>query len=165
MNKVTKPNLVELWERHCFYEFEAKDVDGTIATMVEDPYVIHIPTLTGGRGRDELHRFYRDHFIPCVPADVKQISISRTVGDTRLVDEMIFCATHDRVIDFMLPDIAPTGKYFEIPLIAIVTFEGDKIANEHIYWDQASLLFQLGLIEKNNLPIVGRSLTNPPFDR
>jgi carboxymethylenebutenolidase len=156
MSSPERPNLAELWERHCFYEFDAKDVDATIETMVANPYVIHIPTQTGGRGRKELHAFYRDHFIPCVPADVKQIPISRTIGESRVVDEFLFCATHDRVIDFMLPGIPATGKYFEIPLVAIVSFEKDKIANEHIHWDQASLLFQLGLIEKNNLPIVGK---------
>ena len=89
------------------------------------------------------------------PSDTKTIPISRTIGSDRIVDEMLFCFTHDREIDWMLPGVAPTGKHVEVPLVAIVCFRGDKLYNEHIYWDQASVLVQLGLIDRAGLPVVG----------
>ena len=148
-------NLVELWEAHVAYEFGARDVDATMATMVESPYVNHIPTMTGGVGYKDLHRFYKNHFIPKTPADTKLIPISRTVGSDRVVDEMLFCFTHDIEIDWMLPGVAPTRRYVEIPLVAIVCFRGNKLYHEHIYWDQASVLVQIGVLDPANLPIAG----------
>ena len=133
-----------LWDTHCMHEFGTRDVDATMRTMVPQPYVNHIPTMTGGVGHDELKRFYKHHFIPTTPKDTKLIPISRTVGEGILVDEMLFCFTHDIEIDWMLPGVAPTGKYVEIPLVAIIKFRGDKLYNEHIYWDQASVLVQIG---------------------
>jgi carboxymethylenebutenolidase len=111
--------------------------------------------MTGGYGQRELHRFYAHHFIPRLPKDTKVIPISRTVGADRLVDELLFCFTHDTEIDFMLPGVPPTGKYVEIPLIAVVQFRGDKLYNEHIYWDQATALVQLGLLDPKGLPVAG----------
>ena len=148
-------NLVELWDKHCEYEFATRDVDATMATMVPQPYVNHIPTMTGGVGYRDLHRFYKNHFIPKTPKDTKLIPISRTVGADRVVDEMLFCFTHDIEIDWMLPGLAPTGRYVEIPLVAIVCFRGDKLYHEHIYWDQASVLVQIGALDAKNLPVAG----------
>lgn len=148
-------NLVELWEAHVAYEFASRDVDATMATMVDEPYVNHIPTMTGGVGYRDLHRFYKNHFIPKTPADTKLIPISRTVGSDRVVDEMLFCFTHDIEIDWMLPGVAPTRRYVEIPLVGIVCFRGNKLYHEHIYWDQASVLVQIGLLDPANLPIAG----------
>lgn len=144
-----------LWERHCASEFELRDVDATMATMVGEPYVNHIPTMTGGVGHDQLKRFYKYHFIPKTPADTRLIPISRTVGEGILVDELLFCFTHDIEIDWMLPGVAPTGRYVEIPLVAVVKFRGDLLYNEHIYWDQASVLVQIGLLNPKGLPVVG----------
>ncbi|MBY0547069.1 MAG: ester cyclase [Candidatus Obscuribacterales bacterium] len=155
MTEQIKPDLWALWQQHCAAEFDQHDVTATMATMVEEPYVNHIPTLTGGTGKSALTAFYRDHFVSKLPSDVKTIPISQTVGESSIVDEMIFCFTHDHEMDFMLPGVPPTGKYVEIPLVAIVRFEGDKIAHEHIYWDQASLLVQLGLLDPANLPVAG----------
>ncbi len=148
-------NLVELWDKHCEYEFATRDVDATMQTMVDEPYVNHIPTMTGGVGYRDLHRFYKNHFIPKTPQDTKLIPISRTVGADRVVDEMLFCFTHDIEIDWMLPGLAPTGRYVEIPLVAIVCFRGDKLYHEHIYWDQASVLVQIGVLDAANLPVAG----------
>ena len=148
-------DLSALWEKHCEYEFATRDVDATMKTMVAAPYVNHIPTLTGGVGYDDLHRFYKNHFIPKTPADTKLVPISRTVGADRLVDEMLFCFTHNIEIDWMLPGVAPTGKYVEVPLVAIVCFRGDKLYNEHIYWDQASVLVQIGLLDASLYPVAG----------
>ena len=148
-------DLEHLWDMHCYHEFATRDVDATMATMVSEPYVNHIPTMTGGVGHDHLKRFYKYHFVDSNPEDTKLIPISRTIGADRLVDEMVFCFTHTREIDWMLPGIEPTGKYVEVPLVAIVNFRGDKLYHEHIYWDQASVLVQIGKLDENGLPVAG----------
>jgi len=148
-------DLSALWEAHCAHEFGARDVNATMRTMVAEPYVNHIPTMTGGVGHDQLKRFYTHHFVNSNPEDTKLIPISRTVGKDHVVDEMLFCFTHTREIDWMLPGIVPTGKYVEIPLVAIVSFQGDKIYNEHIYWDQASVLVQIGKLDPSGIPVAG----------
>ncbi len=148
-------NLSHLWDKHCEYEFDTRNVDDTMATMVAQPYVNHIPTLTGGVGYKDLYRFYKHHFVDSNPADTSLVPISRTIGDTQIVDELLFCFTHDREIDWLVPGIAPTGKYVEIPLVAVVKFRGDKLYHEHIYWDQASVLVQLGVLDPTSLPVAG----------
>jgi carboxymethylenebutenolidase len=148
-------DLSALWENHTRGEFGDRDVDATMATMTADAYVNHVPTMTGGYGFEELRRFYDNHFIPRLPADTRIVPVSRTVGPDRVVDELLFCFTHTCEIDFMVPGIAPTGKYVEVPLVAIVEFRGDKIYNEHIYWDQASMLAQLGVLDPTGLPVAG----------
>lgn len=149
------PDLVALWEAHCRYEFETRDVDATMATMVAAPYVNHVPTMTGGVGHDQLKRFYKYHFIGGNPPDTELQPISRTIGADQIVDEMLFTFTHTSEVDWMLPGVAPTGKRVEIGLIAIVRFVGDKVAHEHIYWDQASVLVQVGLLDPTGLPVAG----------
>ena len=148
-------DLAALWEEHCRHEFETRNVDATMATMVDRPYVNHIPTMTGGVGHDELKRFYKYHFIGENPADTQLIPVSRTIGSDQLVDEMIFTFTHTSEIDWMAPGIAPTGKKVEIPLVAVVGFVNGKVAHEHIYWDQASVLVQLGVLNPQGLPVAG----------
>ncbi|WP_175980546.1 dienelactone hydrolase family protein [Burkholderia sp. BCC1630] len=148
-------DLNALWERHCYYEFGTRDVDAVMPTMVAQPYVNHVPTMTGGVGHDELKRFYRYHFVDSNPVDTRLIPISRTIGADRIVDEFVFCATHDREIDWLLPGLAPTGNYFEVPMLAVVCFRGDKLYNEHIYWDQASVLVQIGVLDPAGLPVAG----------
>ena len=148
-------DLSKLWDDHCYFEFGTRDVPATMATMVSSPYVNHIPTMTGGVGAPQLSRFYKWHFVDANPEDTKLVPISRTIGTDRLVDEMLFCFTHTREIDWMLPGIAPTGKYVEVPLIAIVNFRGAKLCHEHIYWDQASVLVQIGVLSPDGLPVAG----------
>ncbi|MEM7523473.1 MAG: dienelactone hydrolase family protein [Pseudomonadota bacterium] len=148
-------DLEHLWDMHCYHEFATRDVDATMDTMVAEPYVNHIPTMTGGVGHDHLKRFYKHHFVDSNPEDTKLIPLSRTIGADRLVDEMIFCFTHTREIDWMLPGIEPTGEYVEVPLVAIVNFRGDKLYHEHIYWDQASVLVQIGKLDPAGLPVAG----------
>jgi carboxymethylenebutenolidase len=149
------PDLVRLWEEHCRDEFEKRDVNATMATMVAQPYVNHIPTMTGGVGYEQLKRFYAYHFIPVNPPDFSLTLISRTVGTDTLVDEFIVTFTHTTEIDWMLPGIPPTGRKVEIPTVAIIKFEGDKLVHEHIYWDQATVLVQIGLLDPRGLPIAG----------
>ena len=149
-------DLSALWDKHCEYEFGHRDVAKTMNTMVAEPYVNHIPTLTGGVGYRELYRFYKHHFVDSNPDDTKLVPISRTIGADRVVDEMLFSFTHDREIDWILPGVKPTGKFVEVPLLAVVCFRGDKLYNEHIYWDQASVLVQIGLLDEKLYPVAGR---------
>jgi carboxymethylenebutenolidase len=147
--------LSDLWDEHVRDEFATKDAAATVDTMVPDAYVNHVPVLTGGVGRDQLKEFYSKHFIPNMPPDTEVVPISRTIGSERLVDEMIVRFTHSIEMDWMLPGIAPTGKRVECATVAIVQFRDGKLFNEHIYWDQASVLVQLGLLEPSTLPIAG----------
>lgn len=148
-------DLSALWEEHIRHEFDTRDVPATMATMVAEPYVNHIPTMTGGVGAKELSRFYQHHFVHGNPPDMKLIPISRTIGALQIVDEFIMCFTHSTEIDWMLPNVAPTGKYVEIPMLGVIKFRGDKLYHEHIYWDQASVLVQIGLLNPEGLPVAG----------
>jgi carboxymethylenebutenolidase len=123
--------------------------------MTEDPYVQHVPTLVGGVGYNGVYNFYKNHFIGKMPKDWKITNVSRTVGKDQVVDELIISFTHDREVDYLLPGIAPTGKYVEIPHVVIMKFKNNKISHEHIYWDQASVLVQTGLLDPEGLPVTG----------
>lgn len=148
-------DLARLWEEHTQHEFTTRDTEATLATMVEDAYVNHIPVLTGGFGRRALRQFYSRDFIPGMPPDTTLTPVSRTVGQDQLVDEMIFSFTHTQEMPWMLPGIAPTHRRVEVPLVAIVRFREGKLAHEHIYWDQASVLKQIGLLTDPALPVYG----------
>src|SRR5689334_23591596 len=155
MNIMIGRTLSELWDEHTAHEFNTRDTEATLATMVEDAYVNHVPVLTGGFGKKALRTFYSQDFIPAMPPDTTLTPVSRTVGENQLVDEMIFSFTHTQEIPWMLPGIAPTGRHVEVPLVAIVRFREGKLAHEHIYWDQASVLKQLDLISDSSLPVFG----------
>ena len=152
---MTPQELEALWAEHTRDEFVTRDLQSTLDTMVDDAYVNHIPTMTGGNGKGALRAFYGRDFIPCMPPDTTLTPVSRTVGADQLVDEMIFSFTHTLEMPWMLPGIAPTGRRVEIPLVAIVHFRDGKLAHEHIYWDQASVLKQIGLLSETTLPIHG----------
>ena len=147
--------LNDLWEEHVRDEFGIRDTEATLRTMVPDAYVNHVPVMTGGVGHEALRRFYSQLFIPQMPPDTEIVPVSRTIGTDRLVDEMIFRFTHTTEMQWMLPGLAPTGKRVEIPLVVIVHFRDGKLAHEHIYWDQASVLVQLGLLDTVGLPVAG----------
>jgi carboxymethylenebutenolidase len=148
-------DLVQLWEEHTKHEFATRDTEATLATMVDDAYVNHVPTMTGGVGKSSLRGFYSQDFIPAMPPDTALRPVSRTVGENQLVDEMIFSFTHTQEMPWMLPGIAPTNRHVEVALVAIVRFRDGKLVHEHIYWDQASVLKQLGLLNDPALPICG----------
>lgn len=158
-------DLNAIWDNHIYHEFETRDVPATMATMIPDPYVNHIPTLTGGVGHDDLSRFYAHHFVTTNPPDTKTITLSRTVGANRIVEEQLLCFTHTTQMDWILPDVPPTGRYVEVPLVAIVTIRGDKLCNEHIYWDQASVLIQIGLLDPTGLPVTGSEQAKKLVDK
>src|SRR5207253_5803172 len=156
--------LARLWEEHMRYEFETCNADDTVATMVDDAYVNHIPVMTGGTGKPALREFYATHFIPKMPPDMAMTPLSRTIGTDQLVDEMVINFTHTVEIDWMLPGIAPTGRRVEVALVVIVRFRDGKLAHEHIYWDQASVLAQLGLIDAERLPVAGAESAKKALD-
>jgi len=139
--------LEQLWAKHLEGEFETKDVEATLATMVEDAYVNHMPVNTGGRGKDALRRFYRDVFIPSWPEDLQSTHVNRVVGDGQLVDEIHSEFTHSRPMNWFLPNVPPTHRKIVMDLVVVVQFRGDKIATERIYWDHASVLRQAGLLK------------------
>jgi carboxymethylenebutenolidase len=150
-----KTNHSKVFDKHFKFEFEDKDVDSTMKTMVKEPYVHHVPVMTGGVGYNSVYNFYKNDFVGKTPKDVKITRISRTVGKNQVVDELILSFTHDIEIKSMLPGIQPTGRYVELPHVVVMKFRGNKIVHEHIYWDQASLLTQIGLLDAKGLPIKG----------
>ena len=157
--------MVALFEKHVGAELEG-DLDTTMATMSDDPHLHNVPTMVGGVGRTGVHAFYRDHLVgKFFPPDVKMENVSRTVGQDQVVDEAVISFTHTTVIDWMLPGVAPTGKPVEMAVAVIVGFQGDKISHEHIYWDQAAVLVQIGLLNPAGLPVTGaesaRKVLNP----
>lgn len=158
-------DLGSVFDAHVKYEFVDHDVNSTMRTMVSEPYLLHVPTLTGGLGGTEVRRFYEQHFVDKWPTDTKVSQLSRTEGTDQVVDELILRFTHDVPLAFMLPGVPPTGKYVELPVVVVMKFENGKIAHEHIYWDQASLLVQIGLLDPTTLPVVGveqvRTLLDP----
>lgn len=157
--------MVALFEKHVGAEM-AGDLDTTMATMSEDPHLNHVPTMAGGVGREGVRAFYRDHLVgKFFPPDVKMVSVSRTVGEDQIVEELFISFTHTTVIDWLLPGVAPTGKTVEMAVAVVVGFKDDKISHEHIYWDQASVLVQIGWLSRAGLPVTGaesaRKVANP----
>jgi len=149
------PDLGAVFDEHVASEFAEQDVDATMRTMIEEPYVWHVPALTGAAGGEAVRRFYSTQFIGKSPADATLRPIARTVSADRVIDEFVFEFTHDDEVPWMLPGIAATGREVRIPLVVVMGFEDDKVAYEHIYWDQASVLVQIGLLDPSALPVTG----------
>ena len=158
-------DLVVVWEKHLGSEFVERDPDGPTLTMVADAHLNNVPTMTGGTGIDELKRFYKYHFVTVNPPDIQILPISRTVGPNSIVDEMVVEFSHTCVVDYLLPGIAPTGRRVKIPVVAVVQFRDGKLASEHIYWDQASVLVQIGKLDPAGLPIVGVEMAEKVLDQ
>jgi carboxymethylenebutenolidase len=149
-------NLGAKFDAHTDAEFNTRDIEATMATMAEAPHVTHVPTMTGGSGYDAVRHFYENYFVGRVPADWSVKLISRAMGDNQLVDEVLISFTHDGDIPALLPGVKPTGRKVTIPFVVVVGFDkSDKVEFERIYWDQASVLVQLGLLNKRGLPITG----------
>jgi carboxymethylenebutenolidase len=165
-NKLTDEQraMVDLWEEHLKAEFQDRDACASCDTMVAHPYVNHVPVLTGGVGRRQLEHFYGRYFIPGMPADVELVPLSRTVGQDRIVDEFIFRFTHTVQMDWLLPGVAPTGRKVDLVMVVLVSFESGKIHHEHIHWDQASALVQLGLLDPAKLPVSGAEAARKMLD-
>jgi carboxymethylenebutenolidase len=165
---MNQSEMIARWDEHISYEFSTRDVSSTIATMVEDAYVNHVPVMTGGYGHEALRRFYKEDFISPMPADTSIQLVSRTIGQDQLVDEIIFSFTHTEEMPWMLPGVPPTHRRVDIPLVVVVGFRDGKLAHERIYWDQASVLKQIGLLEDPSLPVFGaetaHKLLNPAME-
>ena len=157
--------MVEMWERHMAAEFEAKSIDATMETMASDPFVNHVPVMTGGVGFNDVRQFYSTLFLPGHPADTEVVPIARTVGKDRIVDELIHKFTHSIDMPWILPGVPPTGKRVEVAVVVVILFKEGKIDGERIYWDQGSVLAQVGLIDAIKLPVTGaeasRKVLNP----
>lgn len=138
--------LEGIWAEHLDAEFATKDVEATLTTMVDDAYVNHVPVSTGGRGKEELRRFYRDTFIPSWPDDLEMQPFNRVVGARQLVDELHVRFTHTKRMDWFLPGIDPTNRKVDVDFVVVVEFRGDKLACERIYWDHAKVLRDVGLL-------------------
>ncbi len=164
MSKTTY-DLSAIFDEHIADEFVAKDVAATMATMTTNPYVNHVPTMMGGTGAPALTEFYANYFIGHWPADTRIIPVCRTVGADRLVDEMIMSFTHDIPMPAFLPGVAPTGRAVMLPVVVVVGFEAGKVAHERIYWDQASLLVQVGLLDEKSLPVTGVAQAEKILDK
>ena len=156
--------LADVWDEHLRAEFEARSVNETLATMVANPRVHLAPVMLGGNGKEEVSEFY-ERFMSQIPKDTEIVPVSRTVGQGRVVEEIIFRFTHNVRMAWMLPGIPPTGKRVEIPLLIVIQFDGDKMAHEHLYWDQASVLVQLGMLAPGSLPVVGAESARSIIDR
>ena len=146
--------LIDVWEAHTAAEFESKDADAAIATMTAHPVLIHVPVGTGATGREALRRFYKEIFIPQLPPDAGLQLLTRSVAQDRIIDEFILRFTHTLQMDWFAPGVAPTGRRVQVPTVGVIAFEDGKISSEHIYWDQASVLLQLGVLA-GDLPALG----------
>lgn len=155
----------DLLERHVKAELDG-DLDTTMATMSDNPHLHNVANMMGGVGRQGVRDFYRNHLVgKFFPPDVKMVNVSRTIGTDQIVDEVVISFTHTRAIDWMLPGVPPTGKRVEMAVAVIVGVKDGKITHEHIYWDQASVLAQIGLLNPARLPVSGaesaRRVLNP----
>ena len=148
----TEASLEEVWEEHLGLKFATKDPAKTMATMVPEAYVNHVPTMTGGIGQKDLFLFYRDYFIPKIPPSLRMKLVSRTIGVDRVVDEMIISFKHTQEVPWMLPGVPATDKVVHVAVVSVVGVRGDKLTHEHVYWDQASVLVQIGLLDPKLVP-------------
>ncbi len=156
--------MVELFDRHMDAEL-AGDLETTLATMTADPHLVNVPSMVGGAGPEGVRAFYTDRLIgKFFPPDVEFTNVSRTVGQGRLVDELIISFTHTQEIEWMIPGVAPTGRPVSVAFVVIVGIENGKVAYEHIYWDQATVLVQLGLLDPAGLPVAGREAAAKVLD-
>lgn len=145
--------LIEMWEAHTAAEFEQKDADAAIATMADHPVLIHVPVGTGATGRDAVRKFYARIMIPQTPEDFRLQGLTRSVGQNRIIDEFIVRFTHSVRMDWFAPGIEPTGRRIAVPHVAVIAFEDGRISSEHIYWDHATVLRQMGLLDAS-LPVM-----------
>jgi carboxymethylenebutenolidase len=156
--------MEEVWEEHLASEFKSKSAEAAINTMVERPSVNHVPVMTGGVGRKQLTHFYDHYFIPQMPPDTQIIPVSRTIGHDRLIDEFVIKFTHTLQMDWLLPGVPATNKPVEVAIVTVIQFQDGKMDSERIYYDQASILVQLGLLDPGKLPVAGVATARKVLD-
>lgn len=157
-------DIAAVFDEHMAAEFVQRDLDAAMSTMTEDPYIYQVPVMTGGVGLEEVRHFYAEHFIGKWPEDTAITPVSRTVGSDQVVDELVVSFTHDIEMNHILPAVPPSGNPVRLPVCVVVKFEGGKVAHEHIYWDNASLLAQVGLLDSAGLPVTGAEQAENLFD-
>jgi carboxymethylenebutenolidase len=156
--------MLAAYLRHTAAEFETRRPEDAIASMVASPHVTLFPTLAGGVGRAGVHDFYARHFVFAMPPDMDLVLQSRIVAADHIVEESVMRFTHTVELDWILPGVPPTGRRVEFPVCVVVRMEGERVAHEHIYWDQASVLAQLGLLDAERLPVVGAEAARKLLD-
>jgi carboxymethylenebutenolidase len=143
----TEKNL-RLWLAHLAGEFINRNEEESLSTMVEDATVYHVPTGSGGAGKTALRHFYRDEFIPSIPDDWTITTTNRVTTDDRIAEEAKLRFHHTKQMDWFLPGIPASGKLIEIDIVVCIDFRDGLMAAERIYWDQASVLRQVGLLPR-----------------
>lgn len=158
-------DLSVVFDEHVASEFVTMDVQATMATLTAEPFVNHVPTMMGGVGAAAVADFYSRYFIGSWPDDTTITPVSRTVGADRVVEEMVMSFTHDIAMPTFLPGVPPTGRAVVLPVVVVMGFEGQRVAYERIYWDQASLLVQIGLLDEASLPVTGAAQAHKVLDK
>ena len=147
--------LLEVWQQHNYSEWVMKDAAAALTTMSDNPHVLMVPIAIGGQGRDGVYNYYHNYFLAQLPADIRPVPISQVIANDILAEEAVFHFTHDQVMDWLIPGVPATGRRVEVGVVAIVRFENSLIASEHLYWDHASVLAQLGVLDPRNVPVKG----------
>jgi carboxymethylenebutenolidase len=161
---MSRQEMLDTFQKHVAAEL-AGDLETTMGTMSEDPHLNHVPTMAGGVGHAGVRDFYANHLVgKFFPPDVRMTEISTTVGEDRIVQEVAIGFTHTAPIDWLLPGVPPTGKPVEMVVAVVVGFRDGKITHEHIYWDQASVLVQIGLLDPTGLPVGGAEVARKVVD-
>ncbi|PYH84913.1 hypothetical protein BO82DRAFT_303839 [Aspergillus uvarum CBS 121591] len=121
-------------------------------TSLGTPLVNCVPTMMGGTTPKSLTHFFTTQFLPTGPPDQRIRLLSRTTGADRIVDELHFSFTHSEEIPWLLPSVPPTGRPVRIALVMTASFCAGKVARLNVYWDQASVLVQIGLLDPAVVP-------------
>ena len=159
MNVESDGRLLSLWQEHRELELSRQggsQVDLLLSTMTANAQLNNVPVITGGQGESELKKFYSEYFLPGLPADLEITPVFQAAGsDDRVVDEFVLNFTHDVTMDWLLPGVEPTGMQVKVPIVTVAQFEADKISSQRSYWDQATVLVQIGLLNPSDLPVSG----------
>lgn len=139
--------LAQLWDAHNGAEFISKDAEAALESMVDDPYVTILANGGGGNGKDQVRAFYADVLIPQWPDDAQMQPMNRVLGQDQLVDELRLSFTHAKQMDWLLPGEPATNRKVEMDVAIVVQFRNDLIAGERLYWDQAAVLRQIGVLK------------------
>ena len=152
--------MINVLEQHVEAEMKG-DLELTMSTMIDNPHLLNIPNMMGGDDFEGVKTFYKDHLVgKFFPPDVEFNRISLTIGKDQIVEELVICFTHTQKIDWCLPNIEPTNKKVKMSVVVVAGIKDKKLTHEHIYWDQASVLVQAGLLDSKNLPVVGDQSAN-----
>ncbi|KAL4889419.1 hypothetical protein BDV59DRAFT_210344 [Aspergillus ambiguus] len=158
-------NLEDKWDQIQENRYFSSNMRDPLASYVRNgtPSITYTPTLEGAAGREALRRFYATSFPQGKPPSMQMRLLSRTIGADRVVDEIYVYFKHTQDMPWILPHVPPTDKEVRIVIINIVCLRGGQLYSEHVYWDQASVLVQVGLLHPKdvgdgklgNVPIVG----------